>query len=116
MNQKVLLDSQQFVEKLEGVKAENDQRVQAEDCQILEQLTVRLNKLLQVNRITVEDVKDLVKLTNNVSLQEILQLRVQQSEQVVTVTDLITQLVNLFSSNREAQEHVFECAAHLQAA
>ena len=67
-----MLDSQQFVEKLEGVKAENDQRVQAEDCQILEQLTVRLNKLLQVNRITVEDVKDLVKLTNNVSLQEIL--------------------------------------------
>lgn len=38
----------------------------------MEQLTVRLNKLLQVNRITVEDVKDLVKLTNNVSLQEIL--------------------------------------------
>ena len=24
MNQKILLDSQQFVEKLEGVKAEND--------------------------------------------------------------------------------------------
>ena len=50
------------------MKAENDQRVQEEDCQILEQLTVRLNKLLQVNRITIEDVKDLVKLTNNVSL------------------------------------------------
>lgn len=32
MNQKILLDSQQFVEKLEGVKAENDQRVQEEDC------------------------------------------------------------------------------------
>ena len=35
---------------------------------------------------------------------------------MVTVTDLITQLINLFSSNREAQAHVFECAAHLQAA
>ncbi|CAL6072664.1 Conserved_hypothetical protein [Hexamita inflata] len=110
----ILQDAEQFVNKVEIIQKENSEKIDEANVSV-ELLTMKLNKLLQVNKPDQGLIAELTQIIEKISSQEILQYKLQTSDQTVTSQDLIENLVSLFKNNRQSQQQIFESAAHLQA-